>query len=218
MSQILVFHFLCCFAACPSPALLCETGLACIKSSWLHWGIVCRILRRLVVCATGTSTVSQVLPEPQSIPQPGTTFPANFYATKGCVSGSSGVTVLPAPLYQTVPLQQDSALPYTVDLQQPLQLEILVFSAWTELHRDYHISYWSVISLNHPQITTGKYNATSFGGKWRALPEVLSGPWDLLSSLSHQKGLLSEYRALQLCSLHGPLTCQYFQAFSSTWK
>lgn len=125
-----------------------------MEGSWLHRDIVCRLLRRSVVCATGTSTTSQVLPEPQSFPQPGTTFPGNFYATKGCASGTSGVQTVRQYCQQLCARsQQDSVLPHTVELQQPLQLEMLGFSAWTELHKDYHIGYWSVISLNHTRIT-----------------------------------------------------------------
>lgn len=108
--------------------------------------------------------------------------------------------------------------PHTADPQQPLQLETFGFPVWTEPDGGYQMGYWSIISLSHTQISTGKYSVMSLGGRGRALPEALTGPWGLSSSLSHQEGFFSEYRAPQICAWCVPLTCQCFQAFPSTWK
>lgn len=58
----------------------------------------------------------------------------------------------------------------------------------------------------------------SLGGRGRALPESLRGPWGLSPSVSHQEGLLSEYRAPRIYAWRAPFSCQFFQAFPSTWK
>lgn len=177
MSQIFVFPFLCYFATCHRPAILCETEL---PHSWKQLTSVGHSLQTSEEVSglchwhdhhePSAPRAFQVL---QSIPWPGTTSTTNIYATKGYGSGSSGIqTVGQCCQHLCAKLQQDSALPHTTDLQQPLHLEIFGFPAWNELHRDYHIGYWSVSSLNHTQITAGKYNATRFRGKGRALPEV----------------------------------------------